>query len=687
MQIQFPVLDAKVLEHNEKCPRIAAVIMVKDEESTIERTLSSLQKNFQDVIMFDTGSTDKTIEIARKVCQSLKLEFHLLEGTFVDFSTSRNAMLDFADKVATEFNIHWFILLDANDQVRGSEYLPYIVNRLPFNISVAHVLLNWDLGYGKFSNHRNTRLIRPNRKWRYTGVVHEYLRGPKRSVVANEMVMKNIPGEFNIYQNRTVGSESSSKRWKKDYWLLLRMYAKEKPANERTVFYLAQTCKCLKMYEQAIYWYWKRTLFKESFAEEVYVSFYEMGLCWYEKYVQYKTDRVIFEYKDEELQLENYPQTTLHLNPEGTFCKTARVTPEQCLDNALRFLAEAMNHQTRAEPLVWMAHIYNIRKQYFLGMMMIDRSIPIPIPDIILWYDEDVYEFKRQYYLGQMGQHVGKRDDALKARLQVFEKRSFVLEHLTDYVTLRDDWKLKITEPCYFKRNMKVNSITLVLLLDEREFLLPTFFNTLMKQSFPHNKINLFIAANDASMVYVIDWLKKSRKSFAECKLEKYQPENQENLRIESIKFAKQNHSHYLMIKHYMWMKNPDTLKILFEAQKPVIAPLMRNANSMYANFNAAVDSNGYYMGDPSYPFLITTAVKGIIDVPVVKELYLIHYDVLDKVSFQENSARDEYVKFCNNCRAQGILQYLDTHHIYGNIAESKTVEEMVQEPFFIEYQ
>ena len=45
--------------------KISAVLIVKNEEKLLARCLESL-KGFDEIIVCDTGSTDKTIEIAKK---------------------------------------------------------------------------------------------------------------------------------------------------------------------------------------------------------------------------------------------------------------------------------------------------------------------------------------------------------------------------------------------------------------------------------------------------------------------------------------------------------------------------------------------------------------------------------------------------------------------------------------------
>jgi hypothetical protein len=78
---------------------MALVMMIKNEEKRIEVSFDSV-KNYTDTfIILDTGSTDSTIQICKDYCQKNNITLHLKEEPFVNFMTSRNVNLDFADEV------------------------------------------------------------------------------------------------------------------------------------------------------------------------------------------------------------------------------------------------------------------------------------------------------------------------------------------------------------------------------------------------------------------------------------------------------------------------------------------------------------------------------------------------------------------------------------------------------------
>lgn len=73
-------------------PGISQCIIVKNEEDNIERALSWGKKILSEQIVIDTGSTDKTIEIARKMGARV-YEFPWID----DFSAVKNYAISKAE--------------------------------------------------------------------------------------------------------------------------------------------------------------------------------------------------------------------------------------------------------------------------------------------------------------------------------------------------------------------------------------------------------------------------------------------------------------------------------------------------------------------------------------------------------------------------------------------------------------
>ncbi len=126
--------------------KISPVIIAKDASKTIGQTIESL-KSFDEVIVYDTGSEDETIEIASKF-KNVKI----CKGPFTGFGESKN-------KAALFAKYDWILSIDA-DEVVGPKLLDSIQNLQMDEFAVYR--------FKRFNYYRNRRI-------RYSGWGREYV--------------------------------------------------------------------------------------------------------------------------------------------------------------------------------------------------------------------------------------------------------------------------------------------------------------------------------------------------------------------------------------------------------------------------------------------------------------------------------------------------------------------------------
>jgi len=141
-------------------PQTALVIIARDEERSIARCIDSVKDFVDEVLVLDTGSVDRTMEIAR----SCGAQVHRFEWCD-DFAAARNRALDLADA-------NWNLVLDADEWlVEGGAWLAGLPT-MERQLGVADVQSLYEMGVtGAVSRSRITRLL--PRGVRYQGVVHE----------------------------------------------------------------------------------------------------------------------------------------------------------------------------------------------------------------------------------------------------------------------------------------------------------------------------------------------------------------------------------------------------------------------------------------------------------------------------------------------------------------------------------
>lgn len=209
-------------------------MMVKNEKESIKVSLESTKNYFDTIIIFDTGSTDNTVDIIKKICKENKQTLHLKQGEFKSFPESRNEAIEFAEQKSS--HAKFFLLMDAGDEFKtdmtSSEFqnmFDSIPEKYAFDIGI--IKQKW-LDDKSVSDHFDCRLIKNHKKIRYD------LRYPVHEQVCNAdtLVTSNFGDHFHLYQDRVKYGGSTKNRYKRDIELLLKAYP-----NKRNLYFLAQS--------------------------------------------------------------------------------------------------------------------------------------------------------------------------------------------------------------------------------------------------------------------------------------------------------------------------------------------------------------------------------------------------------------------------------------------------------------
>ena len=357
------------MDKNNKNPHIALLMMLKNEQKRLLVSLKSVIGIVKSLVIYDTGSTDSTLKILKDFSSENNIELRLKQGEFVNFSVSRNVSLDFADSFD---DIDFILLLDCNDELQGGDkLLKLATEHLNTDFNAFLMCQHW--WSGKYDKYFNTRFLRSKSEWRYKGSVHEYLANMNND--RNGTVFKSLDNII-LYQDRTQDDDKTSKRFVRDKTLLLADY-KQNPTEPRTLFYLAQTCDCLKQKEEAFYYYKLRSEL-EGFQEEKFHAYLRIG----------------------------------------------NLSQQLCHDwyDTLSYYMKAVEHSNRAEPLIRIADHYNKQKNWILSFHFSQWACYLEYPkDAILFVDKYDYEYTRWHLLGIVAYYCGKYEEGKNACLKAIE--------------------------------------------------------------------------------------------------------------------------------------------------------------------------------------------------------------------------------------------------------------------------
>lgn len=237
---------------------ISLCIIVKNEEDTIVRCLNSVKDIMDEIIVVDTGSTDKTKELVKQFTDKI-YDFEWLD----DFSKARN----YAFEQATKDYIMW---LDADDVLleRDRKLLCELKNTL--NPAVDSVMMNYNLTVDEYGNVtfrlKRNRLVKRSRNFKWIGAVHEYL-AVWGNIIQSDIAVTHKSKEHDTNRN-------------------LRIYEKRLSRNEefspRDLYYFANELKDHRMYERAISYYQKFLTTKQGWVEDQIAACGKIADCYLE---------------------------------------------------------------------------------------------------------------------------------------------------------------------------------------------------------------------------------------------------------------------------------------------------------------------------------------------------------------------------------------------------------------------
>ncbi|MCY6482743.1 glycosyltransferase [Clostridium aestuarii] len=221
---------------------ISLCMIVKNEEKDIPRCLESVKDLVDEMIIVDTGSSDKTVEIAKKYGAKVYY-FEWCD----DFSAARNESLKYATK-------DWILIMDADDEFfsEDKEKFKKLIKNLDDNILYCFETLSY-IGIEKNINiniNLNPRLFKNNYGYHYEGEIHNQLANTNSLVRAKQESIR-------IYHYGYVNTNIIGKNKRKRNMSILKKLIKKEPENKFHYFNLGHEYYCLYEKEKALECYYK----------------------------------------------------------------------------------------------------------------------------------------------------------------------------------------------------------------------------------------------------------------------------------------------------------------------------------------------------------------------------------------------------------------------------------------------
>ncbi|MDK8189278.1 glycosyltransferase family 2 protein [Paenibacillus sp. UMB7766-LJ446] len=239
---------------------ISLCMIVKNEQRTLARCLDSVAGIADEIIIVDTGSSDRTIEIAAQYTDRV----YTYEWKD-DFAAARNYSFD----QATQEYILW---LDADDVLLPADRakLELLKQQLPSGGETAAVMLSYTLAEGPEGSplvtDRRLRLVKRGAGCRWHGRLHEQLDFPQGGVITADIA---------VTHRREAGHHSA-----RNVRILRKWIAEEGAAQGRLLFYYAGECFDRQRYAAAVRAYAKLLLEPSGYREDRLIACARLAECY-----------------------------------------------------------------------------------------------------------------------------------------------------------------------------------------------------------------------------------------------------------------------------------------------------------------------------------------------------------------------------------------------------------------------
>ncbi|MCH5250907.1 MAG: glycosyltransferase [Lachnospiraceae bacterium] len=235
---------------------ISVCIIAKNEEKRIEKCLSSIKPYGFEIVVVDTGSTDRTKELASKYADQV-LDFEWCD----DFSAARNFSLRAAKN-------NWIFMIDCDEWIKtiDVEELTYFRKHLSDCAgSVSRENIVTENGNQVINNTDNTERFFDRRHYHYTGMIHEQLTPIHGTEIKAYLLQTTL-----LHTGYDMTPEERDAKYERNISLLQKQLEQE-PDNPYLYYQLGKSCEIIADYARACEYY-SKGLFFDLDPELAYVQ-------------------------------------------------------------------------------------------------------------------------------------------------------------------------------------------------------------------------------------------------------------------------------------------------------------------------------------------------------------------------------------------------------------------------------
>jgi glycosyltransferase involved in cell wall biosynthesis len=257
--------------------KICLAMIVKNELHNMRKCLESVKDVINYWVICDTGSTDGTQQFIKDLMAEWGIPGELHERPWSDFATNRTESLRLARDKGD-----YTLVMDADDylEINGDASVLQNLKFDQYHLKITHGALEYS----------RVQLVRNEYEWKYVGVLHEYLDGPKDVKLFPAVVLNNVIIRASASDTRN--GFSGSKKYISDALILEKALLDDTldpGLKSRYWFYLAQSYRDAGEHARSLIAYQQRVELG-GWEEELYYSRYMIARL-----------KVVMKYKEEEI--------------------------------------------------------------------------------------------------------------------------------------------------------------------------------------------------------------------------------------------------------------------------------------------------------------------------------------------------------------------------------------------------
>lgn len=381
---------------------LSIVMMIRNEERYLDMTLKSLNPLMNNIkselIILDTGSTDRSVEIAKKYTD--KVYFAKWNDNFAQM---RNILIGYAKG-------EWILILDADEELVNYENLiNFFRNGLHKKYNSASIELTNIMSEDKklFNKASIVRLFKKDKEFRYEGAIHE-------QPIHKEPMFKDV-ANFNHYGYMYKNEEVKQRKLNRNEKILLSELNKN-PNNPYIYYQLAMNYSAFGEKKEALSYMEKCYEINNKLG--VKYSYVSSGLAkLYIEVNEYKKcEKLCKEYiRNDDKNIDMYCYIAISQNTLKKY--------KESLDNYNRYLYLLDNYDitTQANDLYSICDTISFRENAKIDILNIYYNLGMYEKVIAESNSIDLEQLKQIYYVLIMSLYKLEREDEL---FNIYEKIS-----------------------------------------------------------------------------------------------------------------------------------------------------------------------------------------------------------------------------------------------------------------------